>query len=118
MKREMERKEQEKNRSHKVDFVTGGTQSVTISQIPKLGTQISAVSTSGLHSAITVAEVLSRDSRQNKKTKWDKVITDQIVDGDVRLPLPPAGQDVVSAAAAHAAILSAANVGAGYTAFA
>ncbi|KAK1322379.1 hypothetical protein QJS10_CPA03g00759 [Acorus calamus] len=112
MKREGERKEQEKNRSQKVDFVTGGSQPGTIAQIPKLGTQISAVSASGLHSAITVAEVLSRDSRQNKKTKWDKV------DGDVRLPLPPAGQDVVSAAAAHAAILSAANVGAGYTAFA
>lgn len=39
------------------------------------------------------------------------------VDGDVRSSLPPAKQDSLAAAAAHAALLSAANVGTGYTAY-
>jgi hypothetical protein len=39
------------------------------------------------------------------------------VDGDRKNLLPP-GQDSVSAVAAHAALLSAANAGTGYSAFA
>lgn len=40
------------------------------------------------------------------------------MDGDRRNPLPSAGQDSLSALGAQAAILSAANAGAGYIAFA
>lgn len=40
------------------------------------------------------------------------------VDGDRRNVLPPGGHDSVSAAGAHAALLTAANAGTGYTAFA
>lgn len=40
------------------------------------------------------------------------------VDGDRRNSLPPVGQDSLAAVGAHAALLSAANAGAGYTAFA
>lgn len=39
------------------------------------------------------------------------------MDGDGRNPLPSGGQDSLATVAAHAALLSAANVGAGYTAF-
>lgn len=39
------------------------------------------------------------------------------VDGDGRNLLPTSGQDSLTTVAAHTALLSAANVGAGYTAF-
>jgi hypothetical protein len=41
-----------------------------------------------------------------------------LVDGDRRNYLPSGGQDSISAAGAHAALLSSANAGAGYMAFA
>ncbi|CAN1355838.1 SAP30-binding protein [Linum perenne] len=67
---------------------------------------------SGLPPAPVSTEAGSRDGRQNKKSKWDKV------DGDGRNPLPASGQDsLATAAAAHAALLSATNAGAGYPAF-
>ena len=40
------------------------------------------------------------------------------VDGDRRNPLHSGGQDSVSTASAHATLLTAANAGTGYTAFA
>lgn len=40
------------------------------------------------------------------------------MDGDRRNPLPSGGQDSMSSVGAHAALLSAANAGAGYSAFA
>ncbi|KAG8635467.1 uncharacterized protein LOC110604081 isoform X3 [Manihot esculenta] len=70
-----------------------------------------AGASSALHSTSTTADAVARDGRQNKKTKWDKV------DGDGRNLLPTGGQDSLATVAAHAALLSAANVGAGYTAF-
>ncbi|KAK9274124.1 hypothetical protein L1049_018938 [Liquidambar formosana] len=115
MKREMERKEQEKKKSQKVDFVAGGMQPGTVSTAPKINMPIPGVSTmaaSGLHSVPSAADAVVRDSRQNKKSKWDKV------DGDRRNTLPSGGQDSMSNVGAHAALLSAANAGAGYTAFA
>ncbi|XP_058095545.1 uncharacterized protein LOC131240979 [Magnolia sinica] len=117
MKREMERKEQEKKRAQKVEFVQGGTQPGIVGPAPKISTQIPVAGVSsvasGLHSISTATDAMPRESRQNKKTKWDKV------DGDKRNPLHSGGQDAtISTAGAHAALLSAANAGAGYTAFA
>ncbi|KAL5989694.1 hypothetical protein ACLOJK_010587 [Asimina triloba] len=114
MKREMERKEQERKKAQKVDFVSGGTQPGIIGPAPKISAQIPVATVSsvaaGLQSVPTAADA-PRDGRQNKKTKWDKV------DGDKR-PLHSGGQEALSAASAHAALLTAANAGAGYTAFA
>ncbi|THG21183.1 hypothetical protein TEA_006497 [Camellia sinensis var. sinensis] len=120
MKREMERKEQEKKKNQKVEFVTGGTQPGVVAQAPKINIPIpgleitcaSTVASGGLHPVPAAVDSVARDGRQNKKSKWDKV------DGDRRNLLPPGGQDSVSAAGAHAAFLSAANAGTGYTAFA
>ncbi|KAL6991244.1 hypothetical protein U1Q18_009362 [Sarracenia purpurea var. burkii] len=115
MKREMERKEQEKKKSQKVEFVTGGTQPGVVAPSPKINIPMPGVSTvaaGGLHPVPHAVDSVTRDGRQNKKSKWDKV------DGDRRNLLPPGGQDSVSAAGAHAALLTAANAGTGYTAFA
>lgn len=101
LKREMERKEQEKKKSQKVEFLSGGTQSGTVVPTPKITLPIPA-SGGGQHLVSTAVDAVGRDGRQNKKSKWDKV--------DV--------QDSVSSVAAHAALLSAANAGTGYTAFA
>ncbi|XP_021907737.1 uncharacterized protein LOC110822040 [Carica papaya] len=112
MKRERERKEQENKKNQKVEFHSGGTQPGIVTSAPKPNIPIPGVPAlvaGGLPSA-TDAGV--RDGRPNKKTKWDKV------DGDRRNPLPSGGQDSLSAVGAHAALLSAANAGAGYTAFA
>ncbi|KAM7500687.1 hypothetical protein LguiA_025101 [Lonicera macranthoides] len=116
MKREMERKEQEKKKSQKVEYISGGTQPGTVVPTPKVNIPIPGVSTvasGGLHSGSATADASARDGRQNKKSKWDKVDTDR------RNPLPSGGQDSVSSSVgAHAALLSAANAGSGYTAFA
>ncbi|OVA00117.1 HCNGP-like [Macleaya cordata] len=115
MKREMERKEQEKKKSQKMEFVAGGTQPGMVSMAPKISMQVPGaltVASSGLHSLSTAGDAVARDSRINKKSKWDKV------DGDRRNPLHSGGQDTVSTAGTHASLLSAANAGAGYSAFA
>ncbi|KAK9153059.1 hypothetical protein Sjap_000539 [Stephania japonica] len=112
LKREMERREQEKKRSGKVEFVSGGSQS-GMAMAPKIALPIAAgqtVAISGFHSAPGLTDAAVRDSRQSKKSKWDKV------DGERKNPLHP-GQDAMSTAASHAALLSAANAGAGYSAF-
>ncbi|KAK6932692.1 SAP30-binding protein, partial [Dillenia turbinata] len=72
---------------------------------------VSSVSTSGLLSLATASDSGSRDGRQNKKSKWDKV------DSDRKNPLQSGGQDNLSTAVTHAALLSAANAGTGYSAF-
>ncbi|KAK6917702.1 SAP30-binding protein [Dillenia turbinata] len=115
MKREMERKEQERKKSQKLEFVAGQTQPAAVTSAPKINIPIpgvSSVSTSGLLSLPTAPDSGSRDGRQNKKSKWDKV------DSDRRNTLQSGGQDNLSTTVAHAALLSAANAGTGYSAFA
>ncbi|XP_042513108.1 SAP30-binding protein-like [Macadamia integrifolia] len=102
MRRELERKDQGLKKNQKLEFASGGTQPGTAPAGPKINVPI----------PVTAADALARDGRQNKKSKWDKV------DGDQRNHLLPGGQDSVSKVGAHAALLSAANLGAGYTAFA
>nr|GMD10821.1 SAP30-binding protein [Ipomoea batatas] len=104
MRREMERKEQERRNSQKVDFISGGTQPGAVTmQKPNLPIP-GLVAGSGLSAAPTSVDAIPRDSRQNKKSKWDKVDVDR--------------RDTISAVGAHAALLSAANAGSGYAAFA
>lgn len=111
---DMRREELEKKKNPKVDFVSGGTQPVTVVSAPKVIIPIPGVSSAaatGLLPVPPAVDTTNRDGRQNKKSKWDKV------DGDRRNPLPSGGQDSISAVGAHAALLSA-NAGAGYMAFA
>ncbi|XP_048321236.2 protein bfr2 [Ziziphus jujuba] len=113
MRREMDRKEQERKKNQKVDFISGGSQAGIVATAPKINVPIpgvSAMAASALHSLPPSADSVARDSRQNKKSKWDKV------DGDRRNALPSIVQDSLSAGA-HATLLSAANAGAGYMAF-
>ncbi|XP_059461744.1 uncharacterized protein LOC132190711 isoform X2 [Corylus avellana] len=108
---DMRREELEKKKNNKVDFVSGGTQSGTVAPTPKVNMPIPAAAT-GLLSMPPAADPTTRDGRQNKKSKWDKV------DGDRRNSVSSGGQDSISAAGAHAAPLSATNAGTGYMAFA
>ncbi|ESR62761.1 hypothetical protein CICLE_v10015509mg [Citrus x clementina] len=112
MRRERERKDQENKKNQKVEFIAGGVQAGIIAGAQKPNIPMPAAVASGLQSVPMATDAVARDGRQNKKSKWDKV------DGDRRNPLPSVGQDSLSAVGAHAAILSAANAGAGYTAFA
>ncbi|OMO76228.1 HCNGP-like protein [Corchorus capsularis] len=112
MRRERERKEQESKKNQKVDFVSVGSQPGAVLTAPKVGMPISVVAASGLPSAPTAVDNIVRDGRQNKKSKWDKVDTDR------RNPLPAGAQDSLSTVGAHTVLLSAANAGTGYTAFA
>ncbi|NP_001150202.1 transcription regulator [Zea mays] len=103
MKREVERKEQEKKRSPKVEFITGVQPPINAS-IPKIP---------GLAGVCTLpvpTEGVQKETRPNKKSKWDKV------DGDVKNHVVPSGHDNLSATTA--ALLTSANVGAGYAGFA
>ncbi|XP_043693770.1 SAP30-binding protein-like [Telopea speciosissima] len=102
MRCELERKDQGAKKNQRIEFASGGTQPGTVPAGPKINVPIPG----------TASDALARDGRQNKKSKWDKV------DGDQRNPLLPGGQDTVSKVGAHATLLSAANLGAGYTAFA
>ncbi|GMH06940.1 hypothetical protein Nepgr_008780 [Nepenthes gracilis] len=113
MKHEVERKELEKKKNQKMEFVSGGTQlgpAVTVQKVNMPVTGLNPTS-GGLQSAPVASEACIRESRQNKKSKWDKV------DGD-RRSTHGGGQDSVSAVGSHAALLSAANAGAGYSIFA
>ncbi|XP_022720384.1 uncharacterized protein LOC111278136 isoform X2 [Durio zibethinus] len=112
MKRERERKEQEGKKSQRVELISGGSQSGAVLTAPKVGMPIAAVAAGGLPSASTAIDNIVRDGGQNKKSKWDKV------DNDRRKPLPAGAQDSLSTVGAHTVILSAANAGTGYTAFA
>ncbi|CAL5430981.1 unnamed protein product [Camellia sinensis] len=84
----MERKEQEKKKNQKVEFVTGGTQHGVVAQAPKINIPISGaitVAAGGLHPVPGAIDSVTWDGRQNKKSKWDKV------DGDRRNMLPLGG---------------------------
>ncbi|XP_057536916.1 uncharacterized protein LOC130814752 [Amaranthus tricolor] len=112
MKREVERKEQERKKNQKVEYVSGGTlngvvPTVQKSKLPSPG--VSNVPSAGLQPGS--ADTSIREGRQNKKSKWDKV------DGD-RSHVLGSGQDTQSSVGAHAALLSAASAGAGYAVFA
>lgn len=112
MKREMERREQERKKSQKVEFVSGGAHTAIAAAAQKVrlpSPSVPNLPSGGLQSGSTDAS--TREGRQNKKSKWDKV------DGDRRNILT-GGQDAISAVGAHAALLSAANAGAGYANFA
>ncbi|VVA35271.1 PREDICTED: SAP30-binding [Prunus dulcis] len=112
MRREMERKDQERKRSQKIEYVSGGTQPGIVGAAPKINVPVPGVSTmaaSGLNSLPPAPDVMPRDGRQNKKSKWDKV------DGDRKNPLPSGVQDSMSTVGTHATLLSS---GAGYMAFA
>ncbi|KAI4371012.1 hypothetical protein MLD38_019291 [Melastoma candidum] len=98
------KREQERKRSQQIDLVSTGAQAAAAAALQKVNMSLTG---DGLRAADTAL----RDGRQ-KKSKWDKV------DDDRKTPLPPVGKDSLSSVAVHAAILSAANAGAGYTAFA
>uniref|UniRef100_A0A0D9V5X0 Uncharacterized protein n=1 Tax=Leersia perrieri TaxID=77586 RepID=A0A0D9V5X0_9ORYZ len=108
MKREVERKELEKKKSGKVDFITGGVQAPLSAAIPKIAAAVSAAAAAGAPLVSVMGEGAQKEARPNKKSKWDKV------DGDIKNPVAPSGLDNLSAAA----VLTSANVGAGYAAFA
>ncbi|OIV95243.1 hypothetical protein TanjilG_21633 [Lupinus angustifolius] len=114
MRRESDRKEQEKKKAPKVEFIPGGTQPGIVAGAPRISLPVAGGSsvTSGLHLVHPTTDSINRDGRQNKKSKWDKV------DGDGKNPLPSVGQDSVSTVGANTAILSAANAGGGYMLFA
>ncbi|KAL1367627.1 hypothetical protein AAHE18_02G065100 [Arachis hypogaea] len=111
--RESERKEHEKKKAQKMEFIAGGTQpGIVAAGAPRISLPVaggSAVAASGL--VPPIADSINRDGRQNKKSKWDKV------DGDRKNPLPSVGQDSVSTVGTHAAILSTVNAGSGYMLF-
>ncbi|XP_054800910.1 uncharacterized protein LOC129305033 isoform X2 [Prosopis cineraria] len=115
MRRESERREQEKKKAQKVEFISGGTQGVTVAGVPRINLPVpasSAVTASASHLVPPTGDAINRDGRQNKKSKWDKV------DGDQKNPLPSVGQDSVSSVGAHTAIFSAASAGGGYMLYA
>ncbi|XP_076950100.1 uncharacterized protein LOC143622978 [Bidens hawaiensis] len=106
LKREAERKEQEKKKNQKIDFLSAGTQSALAAAIPtpKVMPVSAAVPPLPVSASNPVSTTGTREGRPNKKSKWDKV------DGDRR---HPSGQDPISSVGS--AYLSA---GTGYTAFA
>ncbi|KAI3886541.1 hypothetical protein MKX03_027842 [Papaver bracteatum] len=76
MKREIDRKEQERKRNQKVEFTPSGAQPGTVSMAPKLSMPLQGaptVASTGLHSKLTHTDGAARESRLNKKSKWDKV---------------------------------------------
>lgn len=105
MKRELERKEQEKKRNPKVDFISSGVQPPINPSIAKISAAISAAAAvAGASGPVAIES--GQKERSNKKSKWDKV------DGDTN---PAAPNDILSAAGGSAALLTTGN---GYAAFA
>uniref|UniRef100_A0A7N0ZRE8 SAP30-binding protein n=1 Tax=Kalanchoe fedtschenkoi TaxID=63787 RepID=A0A7N0ZRE8_KALFE len=109
MKCELERKEQERKKNQKVEFIVGGVQPgmVTTAPKPTLPSPVPNLAAGGP----SASDAVPREGRQNKKSKWDKV------DGDLGSQFPGAQDSKTAVAGAHSALLSA-NAGAGYTAFA
>ncbi|XP_047952799.1 uncharacterized protein LOC125198535 [Salvia hispanica] len=104
MRREMERKEQERKKSQMLEFTPGGVQLGNVLPTSKIN----------IPTPVNVPSTTSdgaRDSRQKKKSKWDKVDIDQ------KSLFTVGGQENLSAVGAHAALLSAAKAGSGYSAF-
>ncbi|KAI3743438.1 hypothetical protein L1987_61147 [Smallanthus sonchifolius] len=95
LKREAERKEQEKKKNQKIDFLSAGTQSAAAIPIPKIQA-VPPIASGGSNPAVGTG---IREGRPNKKSKWDKV------DGDRQDPISSVGSAFLSA-------------GTGYTAFA
>ncbi|XP_020599623.1 uncharacterized protein LOC110039024 [Phalaenopsis equestris] len=116
LKREVERKEQERKKSQKIDVVSGCTQPGGVPQALKTNSHIAATGISSLlNSSLPpnpTAGDAARDNRTNKKSKWDKV------DGDTKISLPSGGHDNLPSVSVHASHLSAASAGTGYSAFA
>ncbi|XP_010999754.1 PREDICTED: SAP30-binding protein-like isoform X2 [Populus euphratica] len=111
MRRERERKERESKRSTKVERVMGGIQPGVVVPPAKFSMPIPVFTASGMRPSSNAADAAPLEVRQNKKSKWDKV------DGDGRNLLTGGQDSLAAAAAAQAALLSAANVGSGYTGF-
>nr|XP_043612155.1 kinesin-related protein 4 [Erigeron canadensis]XP_043612156.1 kinesin-related protein 4 [Erigeron canadensis]XP_043612157.1 kinesin-related protein 4 [Erigeron canadensis] len=114
LKRELERKEQEKKKNQKIDFLSGGTQPTVSIPTSKMMPMppVASIAGGGSNSVSAAADTGTREGRPNKKSKWDKV------DGNRRHPLTTSGQDSVSSVGSNAALLSSSNAGSGYTAFA
>ncbi|KAL9146212.1 hypothetical protein ABFS82_13G095200 [Erythranthe guttata] len=113
MRRETERREQERKKTPKLDFASGGIQPGNVVPTPKISMPtpgLAVVSGGLLNVTPATSEVTARDGRQNKKSKWDKVDVDQ--------RSSTGGQENLSALSAHAALVSAAKAGSGYSAFA
>ncbi|MED6155060.1 hypothetical protein PIB30_002275 [Stylosanthes scabra] len=76
MRRESERKEQEKKKAQKVEFIAGGTQpGIIAAGAPRINLPVaggSGAAASGLHLVPPTADSITWDGRQNKKSKWDK----------------------------------------------
>ncbi|PIN18816.1 hypothetical protein CDL12_08512 [Handroanthus impetiginosus] len=115
MRREVERRELERKKNQKLEFASGGIQQGNVVPTPKISmpTSVFTAATGGVSNVTAVtSDVPARDGRQSKKSKWDKVDVDQ------RNPLATGAQENLSAVSAHAALLSAAKAGSGYSAFA
>ncbi|VAH79910.1 unnamed protein product [Triticum turgidum subsp. durum] len=98
MKRELERKEQEKKRNPRIDFTSSGIQPPINPSIAK----ISAAAVAGV-SVPASADTVQKEARPNKKSKWDKV------DGDTKNPAAASGLDNRSAAGGSATLLTSEN---------
>ncbi|XP_074579211.1 uncharacterized protein LOC141835738 [Curcuma longa] len=109
MRRAMERKEQERKMRQSVEFVSGGIQPGAGVPTPILSTQNSVAAANVLPSVPTTDSSM-KDIRLNEKTKWDKI------DGDGQSSTLLVGHDNPSRL--HAALLSAVNAAAEYTAYA
>ncbi|KAL5732100.1 hypothetical protein ACHQM5_004756 [Ranunculus cassubicifolius] len=73
IKQEMERKEQERKKSQRIDYVPGGTQVLGITAAQR-NPAIPTVPSSGFHShPLPPSDPIPRSDRPNKKSKWDKV---------------------------------------------
>ncbi|KAL7089160.1 hypothetical protein ACP275_13G171600 [Erythranthe tilingii] len=113
MRRETERREQERKKTPKLDFASGGIQPGNVVPTPKISMPtpgLAAISGGLLNVTPATSDVTAWDGRQNKKSKWDKVDVDQ--------RSSTGGQENMSALSAHAALVSAAKAGSGYSAFA
>ncbi|KAL3643526.1 hypothetical protein CASFOL_014341 [Castilleja foliolosa] len=98
-RREVERREQERKTTQKVDFASAGLPT------PKINLPTPGLSTMGgvINATPACSDVTARDGRQKKKSKWDKVDFEQ--------------DSLAVVGAAHAALISAAKAGSGYSAF-
>ncbi|KAH1110076.1 hypothetical protein GLYMA_04G063400v4 [Glycine max] len=75
MRRESERKEQEKKKAQKVEFISGGAQPGIVASAPRISMPVagvSAVTAGGLPLVPATSDSINRDGRQNKKSKWDR----------------------------------------------
>ncbi|KAK9068474.1 hypothetical protein SSX86_012588 [Deinandra increscens subsp. villosa] len=80
LKRELERKEQEKKKNQKIDFLSGGTQATVTIPTPKVMPiqAVLPIAGGGSNPVSAAVGTRTREGRPNKKSKWDKV------DGDRR----------------------------------